>query len=37
MLRQVLCANLPYFSSGFPIVAQAADDPTAVGIVDKVD
>jgi len=34
MLRQVLCANLSYFS---PIVAQAADDLTAVGIVDKVE
>jgi len=38
MLRQVLCANLSYFSSlASPIVAQAADDLTAVGIVDKVE
>jgi len=38
VLRQVLCANLSYFSSlASPIVAQAADDLTAVGIVDKVE
>jgi hypothetical protein len=37
-LREVVCANLPFFFIvGVPLAAQAADEPASVGIVGNVE